>query len=711
MKTRRWLTAEPDFAEARALSAACGFTPLAAATLCARGITTPEAAEAFLNPPGLYDPYLLAGMDTAVKVIRTAVREKKKIVVFGDYDVDGITATCVLTDYLCSAGADCAYYIPDRLSEGYGLNCAALGRLHEKGAELIVTVDSGITAHEEAAYAASIGLRMVITDHHECHEERPAAEAVVNPKRPDCTYPFRELAGVGVAFKLVAALMGSQGKALARYADLVALGTVADVMPIVGENRLIVAEGLRRLAAPRSPGLEMLLREAGMKGKKLTSGTISYVLAPRINAAGRLGNASLAAELFLTRDPGRAQQLAASLCEQNKERQAAENRILTQALAVLRHEYDPLEDRIIVLAGDGWHHGVIGIVSSRLCDRYSCPVVLVSLDGEMGKGSGRSVKGFNLFEALSDAEDLLEKYGGHELAAGLTIRRENFGAFKERITAYAARHLQRNCLNPVIQIDCEIEPSWISLANVEGLSVLEPFGMKNPQPVFMMTDLLVEEITPISSDRHVRLSLRKDGTLYTAMLFGTGAGGCGFAQGNYIDAAFHLEINEFRGRRTVQLNVRDVHLSQCEAVADQRLLNVYNSYMGDQPLTALQAQQLLPDRRDLVAVWRHIVSRAEEGRLSVPSNALSRRITWESHRNVNIGKLFVCLDVFSESSLLSYHFKDGLLHIIVKHHEGKADISRSVVLATLTQMAKPVSPPDGGREQTGQPGPSLSGRA
>ena len=693
MKTKRWLTAEPDFGKARALSEACGFTPLAAVTLCARGITTPEAADAFLNPPGLHDPRLLTDMDVAVEVIRAAIASGKKIVVFGDYDVDGITATCVLTDYLRSAGAACSYYIPDRLSEGYGLNCAAVDRFYNEGAELIITVDSGITAHEEAAYAAELGLTMIITDHHECHDLQPAAAAVVNPKRADSTYPFRELAGVGVAFKLVAALMGDQEEALDRYADLVALGTVADVMPIIGENRLIVAEGLRRLAATHSPGLEMLLREAGMKGKKLTSGTISYILAPRINAAGRLGNAALAAELFLTRDPVRAQELAVSLCEQNKERQTAENQILEQALAVLRREYNPLEEKIIVLAGEGWHHGVIGIVSSRLCDRYSCPVVLISLDGDMGKGSGRSVKGFNLFEALSDSEDLLEKYGGHELAAGLTIHRDNIEAFKERITAFAAGHLQKICLNPAVQVDCEIDPAFIDLEDVAGLSVLEPFGMKNPQPVFTMPDMLVEDITPISSDRHVRLGLRKDGVQYTAMLFGTGAGGCGFAQGNYIDVAFHLEINEFRGKRTVQLNVRDVHLSKCEIVADQRLLNVYNSYMGDQPLTALQAQLLLPDRRDLVAVWRHIVSRAEENRLSVPSNALSRRISWESRRKINIGKLFVCLDVFSESSLLSYHFKEGLLNILVKHHEGKADISQSVVLATLTQMAKPSCPP------------------
>lgn len=692
MKIKRWLIAEPDIRQVRALSEACGFTTLAAATLCARGMTIPAEAEKFLHPPALHDPRLLTDMDAAVRTITAAIQSNKRIIVFGDYDVDGITATCVLTDYLCSVGANCGYYIPDRMSEGYGLNCAAIDRLRKEGAELIITVDSGITAYEEVSHAAQIGLQMVITDHHECREEQPVAKAVINPKRPDSAYPFRELAGVGVAFKLVAAIMGSQEEALARYADLVALGTIADVMPIIGENRLIVSEGLRRMSDTHNLGLEMLLREAGMWGKKLTAGTVSYVLAPRINAAGRMGSAALAAELFLTADANRARRLAALLCEKNKARQTAENQILNQTLAVLRREYNPIEDKIIVLAGEGWHHGVIGIVSSRLCDRYSCPVMLISLEGEMGKGSGRSIKGFNLFEALSDAGELLEKYGGHELAAGLTIHRSQVEAFKKRITAYAEENLQKKWLNPTLQIDCEIDPKWIDLENVRGLSVMEPFGMKNPEPVFMMADMLVEDIMPISSDRHVRLSLRKNGVLYTAMLFGTGTGGCNFAQGNYIDVAFHLEINEFRGKRTVQLNVRDVHLSRCEVVADQKLLNVYNSYMGDQPLTAEQAQLLLPNRKDLVAVWRHIFSRAEDGRLSVPSNGLSRRISWESKRDINIGKLFVCLDVFSESSLLSYHFKEGLLNIIVKHHEGKADISKSVVLATLTQMAKPSCP-------------------
>lgn len=692
MKMKRWVTAKPNLETVRSLARSCGFTPLAAAALCARGIDTPEAARAFLetDPAKLHDPMLLPDMAKARDTIRRAIEQGKKIAVFGDYDVDGVTSTCVMTRVLRSLGADVRHYIPDRLSEGYGLSMGAMDRLAQDGIGLIVTVDSGVSAFEEIARARELGMEVVVTDHHECREELPDANAVVNPKRADSTYPFAELAGVGVAFKLACALAGDgqQRAVLEQYADLVALGTVADVMPLVGENRIIVAAGLRRMAETQNVGLSMLLHESGQQGKRLTASTISFILAPRINAAGRLGHADMAAELFLIDDPRRAQTLAMALCEQNKQRQATENQILEQALQKLRREYDPLEDQVIVLAGEDWHHGVIGIVSSRICDRYACPTVLIALEDGIGKGSGRSVKGFNLYEALCDSAPLLERFGGHELAAGLTIREENIQQFHENMEAWAREHVNPQELMPILHIDCPIAPEFISTEATRGLDVLEPFGMGNPQPVFSMCDLLVEEITPISSDRHVRLTLSKDGQTYTAMLFGTGQGGCGFAQGNYVDAAFCLEINEYRGRCSVQLVIRDIQLSTCEVMADQKILNLYNRFMSDGALTAREARVLLPERRDLVAVWRHILSRSEDGWLSVPDGALSRRVSWESRREINIGKLLVCLDVFSESRLLSYHFREGQLNIVLKHIEGKADISKSVVLKTLQSMSK-----------------------
>lgn len=692
MKMKRWVTAKPNLETVRSLARSCGFTPLAAAALCARGIDTPEAARAFLetDPAKLHDPMLLPDMAKARDTIRRAIEQGKKIAVFGDYDVDGVTSTCVMTRVLRSLGADVRHYIPDRLSEGYGLSMGAMDRLAQDGIGLIVTVDSGVSAFEEIARARELGMEVVVTDHHECREELPDANAVVNPKRADSTYPFAELAGVGVAFKLACALAGDgqQRAVLEQYADLVALGTVADVMPLIGENRIIVAAGLRRMAETQNVGLSMLLHESGQQGKRLTASTISFILAPRINAAGRLGHADMAAELFLTDDPRRAQTLAMALCEQNKQRQATENQILEQALQKLRREYDPLEDQVIVLAGEDWHHGVIGIVSSRICDRYACPTVLIALEDGIGKGSGRSVKGFNLYEALCDSAPLLERFGGHELAAGLTIREENIQQFHENMEAWAREHVNPQELMPILHIDCPIAPEFISTEATRGLDVLEPFGMGNPQPVFSMCDLLVEEITPISSDRHVRLTLSKDGQTYTAMLFGTGQGGCGFAQGNYVDTAFCLEINEYRGRCSVQLVIRDIQLSTCEVMADQKILNLYNRFMSDGALTAREACVLLPERRDLVAVWRHILSRSEDGWLSVPDGALSRRVSWESRREINIGKLLVCLDVFSESRLLSYHFREGQLNIVLKHIEGKADISKSVVLKTLQSMSK-----------------------
>ncbi len=692
MKMKRWVTAAPDAGTVRSLAAACGFSPLAATALCARGVDTPEQARAFLrdDPSSLHDPLLLPDMARAVELVRAAIARGDKIAVFGDYDVDGITSTCLLTRYLRGLGAAVVYYIPDRLREGYGLNVEAMDTIYAQGVRLLITVDSGTSAFEEVARAKELGMEVVITDHHECREDLPCAGAVVNPCRPDSRYPFASLAGVGVAFKFVCALAGAgkQQELLETYADLVALGTVADVMPIVGENRIIVSAGLHRMEHTENMGIEMLLRESGQKERRLTAAVISFILAPRINAAGRMGHADLAAELFLTDDPGRAQSLASTLCEQNKHRQTTENRILEQALVQLRSEYNPLEDQVIVLAGENWHHGVIGIVSSRICDRYSCPTVLIAMDGDKGKGSGRSIKGFNLYEALEHNADLLEKFGGHELAAGLTVDRANIPALKERLAAYAAEFTDPHELMPVLRIDSALEPAMITEEAIKGLSVLEPFGMGNPQPMFSMTDLYVEDITPISSDRHVRLTLSKDGVSYTAMLFGTGSGGCGFAQGNYVDAAFHLDINEFRGRRSIQLVVKDVRLSTREVFADQKYLNLYNYYMADHRLAPEDARILLPDRRDLVAVWRHILSRSEDGRLTVPSNALSRRVAWESRRPINIGKLFVCLDVFSESQLLSYHFREGQLNIIIKHMKGKADISRSVVLHTLQEMSE-----------------------
>jgi len=688
MKTKRWVIAPDQQADFDAWRSYGYDEPLTAQVLAARGIV-PEKAAQYLNCDfsRLYDPLLMTDLQKATVFLQEAVTQKKPIVVYGDYDVDGVTSTYILIDYLQSKNAVCSYYIPNRLQEGYGLTENAVRRLSQQGAKLLITVDCGITATKEIALANRLGMKTIVTDHHECHGELPPADAVVDYKRSDCSYPFAHLAGVGVVFKLLCALEGDAERILRRYAEFIALGTIADVMPLVQENRIIVAAGLRQMARTNNVGLKTLLRQAGMEHKKISSSSVSFVLAPRLNAAGRMGCPALAVDLLLTKEENTAQSLAQALCEQNKRRQIEENRILEEVNAHLRQEYNPIKDKIIILAGRGWHQGVLGIVCSRLCDRYHHPVILISVDENgNGNGSGRSIQGFHLFQALASCADLLERYGGHELAVGLTISAHCIPTLRERLYALAQK-INRTALLPQLRIDGIITPESIMIEHTRGLSVLEPYGVGNEEPVFCMQNMMVEEITPISSDHHVRLILKKDNKSWTAIWFGVGTGGLRFVEGNIVDAAFHLEQCECHGKTSVLLSICDIRLSSCEQLADQKLLNIYHTYMTDGPLTAKQARILLPDRADLVAVWRHIICRAKEGRLSVPDSALSRRVAWESRRDINIGKLFVCLDIFSESKLISYHFKERMLHILLKPYQGKANISGSVVLATLQSMA------------------------
>ena len=687
---RPWQTVRPDPARSAALSAALGMPRLVCDVMCARGLDTPEAARAVCGGgDALSDPMLLSGMEAAVARIHRAIDDGERIAVFGDYDVDGVTATALLYTYLDSAGADVYYKLPSRDDDGYGLSETAVDLMAAKGVSLIVTVDNGVSANAAIAHAKEQGVDVVVTDHHLPPQTLPEAAAIVNPQLPGDESPCKTLSGAGVAFKLAAALDGcTPDEMLPFYGDLAAIGTIADIMLLEGENRRIVKAGLALLQQTERPGIAALIEACGLGGKELTAENVSFGLAPRLNAAGRMDSAAAALELLLCEDPEEAEAIVAGLEAQNAARQKAEQDILQGVLDSVAADETYGADRILVVWGRGYHQGVIGIVCSRLCDRYGCPVVLISVDEDgVGKGSGRSIGSFNLFEALTSCEDLFERYGGHALAAGLTVQADRIEELRTRLRKYAETHVTMAELVPQLHIDCMVQSEWLTQENIESLSVLEPYGMKNAEPVFCMKNMTVEEITPLSSDRHVRLSLIKDGKRFSAIWFGIGAGGLGFVEGNTVDAAFHLEINEFRGRRSVQLTICDVQLSDCEHLADQKILNLYNTLMQDGPLTAREARLLLPDRKDLVAVWRHVTCRAEDGRLSVPDGALSRRVAWESRRDINIGKLFVCLDVFQESGLISYHFKEGMLNILLKPYEGKADISGSVVLATLQSMA------------------------
>ena len=563
MRYARWLGGEYDRDAAARLQDA-GYPALLSAVLAAKGVTSPEDAYPYLERERhlTHSPLLMKDMDRAVERIDRALTNGEKMAVFGDYDVDGITATVLLVDYLRSRGADCQIYIPRRIEDGYGLGCDALSSLRKQGVSLVITVDCGITGVEEALFAREIGMDLVITDHHECKEILPDAAAVVDPRRVDCPYPFKHLAGVGVALKLVLALGQGREEALfARYCTLAAIGTVADVMHMSDENRVIVHRGLESIETSDFLGLQALLRETSLAGKEITSTQIGFVLAPRINAAGRMGVAELAVELLLTDDAQRADDLARQLCELNRDRQSIEQDIFAQAMDQI--ELLPCDQRhALVLSSDVWHQGVVGIVASRLSEKYSCPSFMIHLQNGMGKGSCRSYGGFNLFSALEACSDLLVDFGGHELAAGFNIREENIPIFRQRMNRFASARLDGQ--QPVSSLDVDVilpRAADITLDEIGELSRLEPYGAGNCRPVFALMGVKVECLQNVGQNRHLKLRLNKCGCHLDAIFFSTTAESCGVSVGSRVDAAFYLQINEFRGISSVQLQMIDLRPS------------------------------------------------------------------------------------------------------------------------------------------------------
>ncbi len=642
-----------------------GYSRLLAAVLSVRGFDTPEAARAFLDVDAslLGDPGLLEDMNNAVMRLQRAIDRRECVAVYGDYDVDGITSTCMLTDYLRRRDVPCQWYIPDRLEEGYGVNRGAIEKLAARGVTLIVTVDCGVTTAEEAAYASQIGVDMIVTDHHECRDALPDAIAVVDPKRPDCNYPSHDLAGVGVAFKLLCALEGSAAPILARYADLVAVGTIADVMPLVGENRYIVKQGLDKLENDPRPGLRALIEEVGLSKKRVTATNIGFTLAPRLNASGRLGQVDSAVKLLLSDSPREAAGCAADLCQLNRDRQDLEAEIWQQAQEMLG---EAPTDAPIVLAREAWHQGVIGIAASRLAEANNVPAIMICLDGEKGKGSCRSCGGFNLFEALSACSDYLEGFGGHALAAGLTIRRENIDAFRAAFTDYYRSHAEE-CVS-TLEIDLAVDsPELLTLECVEDLERIEPCGTGNPRPRLALLGALLTELTPIGGGRHLRARLEAFGTTYEAVFFHQTQETLGVRAGDCVDAAFFPQINEFRQKRSVQLLLCDLRVH--DSAAAEAILR------GDIP-----ADAGAPAREEFAALWRALKNRngsyrAPLGRFCA---ALCPGLPEET--------LCLCLKVFEDLGLVRLTL-DGGQCAAACVPGAKAELDTSRLLASLARPA------------------------
>ena len=626
-------------------------------------------------------------MDAAVTRIRAALDRGETIAVYGDYDVDGITATALLTDYLRSQGASVIPYIPDRLEEGYGLNTEAVSALRGQGVTLIITVDCGITAVEETAWARSLGVDVVITDHHECKDILPAAAAVVDPHRSDCPYPFKHLAGVGVALKLVLALGAPEEREtlLSRYCDLAAVGTVADVMRMSGENRAIVSLGLRALRTDPRPGFRALLREAGLTGRPLTSVSLGYTLAPRINASGRMGRASLAGELLLTENGERAETLSRELCELNRERQAIEGEIFAECIS-LAETIPPEKRTVLVLSGEHWHQGVVGIVASRLAERYSCPTFMICLQDGRGKGSCRSFGGFNLFKALESCADLLEGFGGHALAAGFTIRAEHIDAFRKRMEACVEAWTGGAELVSALDIDAELpDPALLTVEEVAGLDVLEPYGAGNPKPVFSLTGCTVSALTEVGGGRHLKLRLTRCGHSLDAIFFSVTAQMAGVAVGDRLDVAFTPQINEFRGTRSVQLQLCDLRPAPTRMEAEQAL---YDRLRQGDTLTAREAAALIPSRAEFAAVWRYLGGHARQGRVEDTARRLARGVSRTYGIKETVMRTMVCLEVLDEHGLIRVERSTDHLRIDLCEVEGKVDLEDSALMKRLRRLSQ-----------------------
>ena len=689
MKYEQWNPAPRDGAAEQALLSA-GVSPLAALTLAGRGIRSREEASSFLaaGPELLHDPMLLRDMDAAVERINRALEQGETIAIYGDYDVDGITATCLLSSYLTERGAKVLPYIPDRLTEGYSLNTDAITRLRLKGARLLVTVDCGITNVKEAAFARGIGMDVVITDHHECKEELPQAAAVVNPHRPDCPYPFKQLAGVGVALKLALALTPEEQRlqVLEAYADLAAIGTVADVMSLTGENRSIVLLGLRRLAHSPRPGLQMLIQECALEDKPITSTTIGYTISPRLNAAGRMGCPTVAAQLLLTQDPKEGAQLARTLCELNRERQRIEQEIFAQCMQLLEARPELARDAI-VLADKSWHQGVVGIVASRLAERFSVPAFMICLgeDGR-GKGSCRSCGDLNLFHALEQCEDLLEGFGGHELAAGFTIAEENIPDFRAKMQRLSAIWRREHQSVSTLSVDAVLEDAGLlTLENVADLQRLEPFGTGNPQPIFVLTGVTVSSITPVGKGRHTRLKVARDGCSFDAILFSFPPESTGLQPGCRADLAFYPQINQFRGNCTVQLTLADLRCAPSLSQLDRML---YQRWKQGESFQGRELEMLLPQRQDFVAVWRYLSAHAASNLFRESPARLARNISRSAGQRESYTRTMICLEVFQERGLLRFTSGPNLVQIQLQPVSGKVDLDASEILRGLRSMLK-----------------------
>jgi len=674
MCRKQWCLSACDKDAAASLAENCGLDPFLALLLCVRGITDEAEAEEYLAAElDFSDPYELADMEKAVERISAALENFEKIAVFGDYDADGVTSTALLYLYLQSQGANVVYRIPDRQREGYGISCAAVRELYESGVKLIVTVDNGISALEEAAFAKELGVDMVITDHHTPGAVLPDAVAVVNPHRADCPSEFKDSAGVGVAFKLACALEGDCEAVCDAYADLVALGTLADVVPLTGENRALVKQGIRRINAGARPGIEALKTVAGMQGKLLNASNLAFTLAPRINAAGRIGSAETALRLLLCEDAESAEELATETDILNKQRQAIEAKISAEAVAQIEDNPDIKYAAVLVVAGEHWHPGVIGIVAARLVGKYGKPAVVIAVEGDTGKGSCRSIPDFSVYDALKACETHLTHFGGHPGAAGLGVQTENIPALRKALDAYTKTV---GLPFPKIRLDFKLNPAYINLPLLDTLSALEPCGCENPVPTFGLYNMTLRAVKAVGEGKHLRLTLQKGSTELSAMLFSVTPAQFPYRIGDAVDLAVQIEKNVFRGEVRPSVHIKEIRFSGTDEDNYLKSVRLYEKYRYGDALNPKEAAFLTPSREFLLGVYKFM---KYAGKFSFSAEVFCKRSGCPYQ---NAATVLVAFDVLLQLGLLEKD-ENGVYTYIEKTE--KVDLSASAILQNLSR--------------------------
>lgn len=606
MSRKKWIIPKIDKSRALLLSEKTDMDLLTSSLLISRGIESPDEALSFCSEEiKLCSPFDLKDMDRAVSTINDALEKNEKITVYGDYDADGVTSTAVMLMFLEMQGADVDFYIPDRNTEGYGMNKAAIEKIAASGTKLIVTVDNGISAFEESELIYSLGMRLVITDHHKVPETLPRAEAIVDPHRPDNPLAFSEWSGAGVAFKTICALSSDSDieELLYEFADIVAIGTVADVVSLTGENRVLVKYGVERINSTHHIGIEALKNAAGISGKDINATTVTFSLVPRINAIGRMKHASQAVKLLVSDDMSEAENIASQLCECNLSRQNIENEIMLEAMQQIRENPKMIYDRVLVFSGKNWHSGVIGIVASRFVERYGKPCIVITTDGEEAKGSGRSLDGFSLYDAINSASHLLTHFGGHTLAAGFGIHDGDIDLFRKIVNDYAKTvQMPDQC----VKMDFRIKPEAVSIDVLDVFKMLEPFGAGNPQPLFGLYNMKIESVVPVGSGKHLKLSLSSNGVTLTAMKFSTTLDEFHYRAGDTVDLAVRLDRNEYMGEVRVSIHIRDIKDS---FTSDDKCLDgnrLYEKIKRKETLTPEEKKRAVPDRSDTAAVFKYI---------------------------------------------------------------------------------------------------------